>query len=122
MKKRSEENSHQLLDTEFKGQGHQNTGAEVGGHHLQRSGAKVGGQLRQSIGINTEKKKDTKTVIDINIGTPINIGKEGIDDSDSYWNNIGHDARKPVFGVSDKVYFKPAYSATETSKKIEKLS
>ena len=95
MKKRNRENSHQPQDTktEFKGQGHQNTGAEVGGHHLQRSGAKVGGHLHQiiaakvgghrpqSIEINTEKRKDTRTVIDINIGTLIDIGTEEIDDS-----------------------------------------
>ena len=30
-------------------------------------------------------------------------------------DNMGHDARKPVFGVSDKLRFKPACSATETS-------
>ena len=29
--------------------------------------------------------------------------------------NMGRDARKPVFGVSDKVRFKPVCSATETS-------
>ena len=83
LKKRSGENSHQLLDTktEFKGQGHWNTGAEVGGHHLQRSGAKVGGHHHQNIEINTEKKKDIRTVIDINIRTLIDIGKEEIDDS-----------------------------------------
>ena len=90
MKKRNGENSHQLLDTrtEFKGQGHQNTGAEVGGHHLQRSGAKVEGHRHQSIEINTEKRKDTKTLIDINIRTLIDIGSEEIDDSDSKWNII----------------------------------
>ena len=33
--------------------------------------------------------------------------------------NMGCDARKPVFGVSDKVRFKPACIATETSAKIE---
>ena len=27
---------------------------------------------------------------------------------------IGHDARKPVFGVSDKASFKPVSSATQT--------
>ena len=32
---------------------------------------------------------------------------------------MGHDATKPVFGVSDKVRFKSACSAPETSKKIE---
>ena len=32
---------------------------------------------------------------------------------------MGLVATKPVFGVSDKVSFKPAYSATETSKKNE---
>ena len=102
MKKRKGENSHQPLDirTEFKGQGHPNTGAEVGGHHLQRSGvkvvghrlqiieAKVGGHRRQSIKINTEKRKDIRTVIDINIKTLIDIRKEKIDDSVSYWNNL----------------------------------
>ena len=31
---------------------------------------------------------------------------------------MGRDARKHVFGVSDKVRFKPACSATETSYKI----
>ena len=36
-------------------------------------------------------------------------------------NNMGRDARNPVFGVSDKVRFKPACSATETSKKIKSL-
>ena len=30
-------------------------------------------------------------------------------------NNLGLAARNPVFGVSDKVRFKPAYSDTETS-------
>ena len=107
MKKRSGENSHQLLDTktEFKGQGHQNTGAEVGGHHLQRSGAKVVGHCLQSIEINTEKRKDTRTVIDINIKTLIDIGREEIDDSVSYWNKIVM-ATKPVFRVSDKVRLK----------------
>ena len=30
-------------------------------------------------------------------------------------NHMGHVARKPVFGVSDKVSFKPVSSATETS-------
>ena len=30
-------------------------------------------------------------------------------------NNMGLDATKPVFGVSDKVRFKPACSATEIS-------
>ena len=34
---------------------------------------------------------------------------------------MGHDARKPVFGVSDKVSFKPFSSATKTSKKFEIL-
>ena len=34
---------------------------------------------------------------------------------------MGLDARKPVFGVSEKVRFKPACSATETSKKLEIL-
>ena len=29
--------------------------------------------------------------------------------------NMGHAARKPVFGVSGNVIFKPAFSATETS-------
>ena len=29
--------------------------------------------------------------------------------------HMGRDERKPVFGVSDKVRFKPACSATETS-------
>ena len=29
-------------------------------------------------------------------------------------NNMGCDARNPVFGVSDKVRFKPACTATET--------
>ena len=29
--------------------------------------------------------------------------------------HMGRDARKHVFGVSDKVSFKPTYSATETS-------
>ena len=33
--------------------------------------------------------------------------------------NMGLVARKPVFGVSSKVSFKPVSSATETSKKIE---
>ena len=32
---------------------------------------------------------------------------------------MGCDARKPVFGVSDKLRCKPACPATETSKKIE---
>ena len=32
---------------------------------------------------------------------------------------MGLVARKPVFGVSNKVRFKPAFSATETSQKIE---
>ena len=32
---------------------------------------------------------------------------------------MGLVARKPVFGVSDKVRFKPACSATETSQKVE---
>ena len=32
---------------------------------------------------------------------------------------MGRNATKPVFGVSDKVRFKPACSAEETSKKIE---
>ena len=32
---------------------------------------------------------------------------------------MGLVARKPVFGVSNKVRFKPAYSATEISQKIE---
>ena len=34
-------------------------------------------------------------------------------------DNIGLDATKPDFGVSDKVRLKPARSATETSYKIE---
>ena len=34
---------------------------------------------------------------------------------------MGHVARKPVFGVSDKVRFKPVSSATETSCKIDIL-
>ena len=34
---------------------------------------------------------------------------------------MGRDATKPVFGVSDKVKFKSACSATETSWKIEIL-
>ena len=29
--------------------------------------------------------------------------------------HMGHDVRKPVFGVSDKVRLKPVSSATETS-------
>ena len=33
--------------------------------------------------------------------------------------NVGSDTRKSVFRVSDKVRFKPACSATETSKRIE---
>ena len=32
---------------------------------------------------------------------------------------MGSNARKPVFGVSDKVVFRPACPATETSYKIE---
>ena len=32
---------------------------------------------------------------------------------------MGLDTRKPVFGVCDKVIFKQAYSATETSWKTE---
>ena len=32
---------------------------------------------------------------------------------------MGRDARKPVFGVSDKVRFKPSCFATETIYKIE---
>ena len=36
-----------------------------------------------------------------------------------YNNNLGRSAKNPVFGVSDKVRFKPACSATETSFKIE---
>ena len=35
--------------------------------------------------------------------------------------DMGLDVRKPVFGVSDKVWFNPVCSATETSKKIESL-
>ena len=38
-------------------------------------------------------------------------------DECSYY--MGLVATKPVFGVSDKVRFKPACSATETSSKIE---
>ena len=34
-------------------------------------------------------------------------------------DQMGRDARKPVFGISDKVRFKPACSATETSQKVE---
>ena len=37
-------------------------------------------------------------------------------------NHMGHVARKPVFGVSDKVSFKPVSSATETSWKTEILA
>ena len=37
----------------------------------------------------------------------------------SSWQYMGLAARKPVFGVSDKVRFKPIPSATEISKKIE---
>ena len=33
----------------------------------------------------------------------------------SYIHNMGRDERKPVFGVCDKVRFKPVYSATGTS-------
>ena len=32
---------------------------------------------------------------------------------------MGRNARKPVFGVSNKVRFKPAFSASEAYKKIE---
>ena len=35
--------------------------------------------------------------------------------------NMGLDARNPVFGVSEKVRFKPVFSATEKSKKDETL-
>ena len=31
------------------------------------------------------------------------------------FNDMGRDARRPVFGISDKVRFKPACSATKTS-------
>ena len=34
---------------------------------------------------------------------------------------MGHFARKPVFGISDNVWLKPACSATETSQNIEML-
>ena len=33
--------------------------------------------------------------------------------------HMGLSARKPVFGVSDKVRLNPVYSATETSQKVE---
>ena len=32
---------------------------------------------------------------------------------------MGHDTRKPLFGVSDKVRLKPVSLATETSQKVE---
>ena len=35
------------------------------------------------------------------------------------WSYMGSNMRKPVFGVYDKVRFKPACLATETSWKIE---
>ena len=34
-------------------------------------------------------------------------------------DDIGSDVTKPVFRISDKVRFKPACSATETSQKVE---
>ena len=37
----------------------------------------------------------------------------------TYQINLGLDATKPVFGVSEKVRLKPVFSATETSWKIE---
>ena len=36
-----------------------------------------------------------------------------------YPDYLGRDVRKPVFGVYDKVRFKPVSSSTETIKKIE---
>ena len=35
-----------------------------------------------------------------------------------YNDIIGHLARKPVFGVSNKASFKPLFSSTETSERI----
>ena len=36
-----------------------------------------------------------------------------------WWQNMGFDVTKPIFGVSDKARLKPVSSATDTSWKIE---